>query len=584
MTLPDSTSSTDVIISDEVMTRKKFLGSTGALATGAVVGTAAYLGSTGTARASGTSAYLNVVETFTANQTFLPSKAIFDNGQIWFDVRAFGATGNGTTNDAPAINSAIAAAVSVSSGTNTTNNPIVYFPPGNYLLAPTTSPSTTGTINPPLNGSNYTLLGAGYQSSRLIWGSTNGSAMLRLSNAGGVVIKDLGFVAPAGTQAGWGIQIYRAGGLVGSPPTDVLVERVFIGGVSSSYRIDTAIAFDCVLGNDASNDRGTFRDVTIQYVVTGYGFGTPNTMNHVIEGGVLQTCELAVDNTPMVFGSTIGGSYTVIGTRFFNNNVTFNINQAASNEGIHIIGIQAGTPAYPEQQLINTPTGVTDQSVTFVGGHANTNSVLFNTVSGLLEFHGFRAYVAPGPGGGAVTWSFPGTGQVNFYGGTLSSASFAYNGTLQFHGTRETLTPTFTPTSGSTTARLLQFGYNNHFGGATALIPAANLVTSSGVTVTGSTGGINNGVTGSDVGGQIILTVTGSSVPANTTFLQVKAVTPFVTPPNLIFCPGNTAAAQNMLSIYSSGNTTTTFYLKTSATATLPGGGTQYIWNYLILG
>ena len=53
-----------------------------------------------------------------------------DKGGEVFNVMAYGAVGNGTTDDAPAVNSAIAAAG---------GGAIIYFPPGTYLLRTTIS-------------------------------------------------------------------------------------------------------------------------------------------------------------------------------------------------------------------------------------------------------------------------------------------------------------------------------------------------------------------------------------------------------------------------------------------------------------
>ena len=63
--------------------------------------------------------------------------SLFDRGGAVFNVKAFGAAGNGSTDDTAAINSAIAAAVSAQGGT-------VYFPQGNFVISSTLTLSTRG--------------------------------------------------------------------------------------------------------------------------------------------------------------------------------------------------------------------------------------------------------------------------------------------------------------------------------------------------------------------------------------------------------------------------------------------------------
>lgn len=59
--------------------------------------------------------------TWTANQ-------YFKSGDPWFDVKAFGAVGDGSTDDSSAINNAITTANAAGGG-------VVYFPPGTYVVA-----------------------------------------------------------------------------------------------------------------------------------------------------------------------------------------------------------------------------------------------------------------------------------------------------------------------------------------------------------------------------------------------------------------------------------------------------------------
>ncbi len=73
------------------------------------------------------------VQTNTAAKTF-NAGTLLDKGEIVFDVKAYGATGNGVTDDATNVQSAITAAQAVGG--------VVYFPPGTYLIG--TALSFTG--------------------------------------------------------------------------------------------------------------------------------------------------------------------------------------------------------------------------------------------------------------------------------------------------------------------------------------------------------------------------------------------------------------------------------------------------------
>ena len=98
-------------------------------ATSGIVTLGTVTGALGTVTASlpantGTIAEINYAQTWTAIQTF-NSDVFFKSGRPWYDVRAYGALGNGVADDTTAINAAIAAAAAVGGGT-------VYFPQGSY--------------------------------------------------------------------------------------------------------------------------------------------------------------------------------------------------------------------------------------------------------------------------------------------------------------------------------------------------------------------------------------------------------------------------------------------------------------------
>lgn len=91
---------------------------------------------------------------------------LFKSGRPWLDVRAFGAVGDGVTDDTTAIQNALNA-VPAGGGT-------VYFPPGTYLISSALAASVSGT----------TVLGAGWGAS-IILGSVNqaDAAILRWGGA-----------------------------------------------------------------------------------------------------------------------------------------------------------------------------------------------------------------------------------------------------------------------------------------------------------------------------------------------------------------------------------------------------------------
>ncbi len=168
----------------------------------------------------------------------------------FFNVRDFGAAGNGSTNDQPAIQAAISAATTAGGGT-------VYFPPGTYQL--------TSRIQRP---TGVTLRGAGVPATT-VRGASLADAVIGVA--------DPSFAASP---------IYRAGG----------VEEMLISNTSEAAAggigIDFAKCFDAVI-----------RNVTIEHVETGIWLRNSAYWNHlenvrvaVVDIGVLVT-DNANENT-----------------------------------------------------------------------------------------------------------------------------------------------------------------------------------------------------------------------------------------------------------------------------------------------
>lgn len=94
----------------------------------------------------------------------------YDKGANVHNVRAYGAVGNGATNDATAIDAAVAACQAAGGGT-------VYFPPGRYVY------SGTGIVNAPGLNVNQPLLlrGAGESATQLVFTAVSNPEAIKLS-------------------------------------------------------------------------------------------------------------------------------------------------------------------------------------------------------------------------------------------------------------------------------------------------------------------------------------------------------------------------------------------------------------------
>lgn len=142
------------------------------------------------------------------NKTYVDSVAGGGGGSR-INVRSYGATGNGTTNDTAAINSAIAAM---------TNNSTLYFPAGKYLI-------TAGSLTNLTSLTNITILGDG-RSSILYSTATSPAAapfFVTANSCDKVVLRDFAIIGSATirTSGNHGLCIY-------SPHT--LIEDIYITG------------------------------------------------------------------------------------------------------------------------------------------------------------------------------------------------------------------------------------------------------------------------------------------------------------------------------------------------------------------
>lgn len=150
-----------------------------------------------------------------------PTSLLILAGNAFFNVKAYGAQGNGTSDDTTAITAANAAATAAGGGN-------VYWPPGTYRV--------TAAINLP---ANVTWIGGGGLSSKLAIDSGAG--------AGAVILP----AAPAGSGAA--ITGMWVGSINGAVP-GVLLEGGF--GATGTIRFS-----DCVFGNDALSNSNIYSNL-----------------------------------------------------------------------------------------------------------------------------------------------------------------------------------------------------------------------------------------------------------------------------------------------------------------------------------
>ena len=94
-----------------------------------------------------------------------------DKGGQFFNVKAYGAVGNGTADDTSAVNAALAAAYAAGGG-------VIYFPPGTYLIAGTLTIPNDGAAQP--QQPPYRMMGASMDGNSSGWGGNpaNGSILV----------------------------------------------------------------------------------------------------------------------------------------------------------------------------------------------------------------------------------------------------------------------------------------------------------------------------------------------------------------------------------------------------------------------
>ena len=145
-------------------------------------------------------------------------------GPLVFNVRGYGATGNGTTDDTTAIQAAITAA-EVSGG-------VVEFPAGNYLISSTL---TITTPNVALRGVNDWTSWVGTPGGAVIKVASGTSSPLITISASNIGVQGLSFTTVSGTAPATPITV---SGSSGSQINNISLRRLYatnLGGLSATY-------------------------------------------------------------------------------------------------------------------------------------------------------------------------------------------------------------------------------------------------------------------------------------------------------------------------------------------------------------
>lgn len=176
------------------------------------------------------------VQTVTGAKTF-NAGTLLDKGEIVFDVKAYGATGDGSTDDTAAIQSAVDAC-------NTAGGGIVWFPKGNYKLVTNPIKLYSGSTPSIVPYSNITLMGAGsngINGSQLLQTSTGVDTIKGLNDAANGAqalnnrIVNLSCVWGTATKTNSGNGIYLAQQAANGPSfQDWTIENVVCSGFQGS--------------------------------------------------------------------------------------------------------------------------------------------------------------------------------------------------------------------------------------------------------------------------------------------------------------------------------------------------------------
>jgi len=168
------------------------------------------------------------------NKTYVDSVAGGGGSGGRINVKTYGATGNGTTNDTTAINAAIAAM---------TNGSTLYFPAGKYLI-------TAGSLTNLTSLSNITILGDGRSSALYSTATSPASApfFVVANSCAKVTIRDFAILGSASvrTSGNHGLCIYSPNTLIsGMYITGTGDFGIYVGSGGSLYNKNVQVV-DCI--------------------------------------------------------------------------------------------------------------------------------------------------------------------------------------------------------------------------------------------------------------------------------------------------------------------------------------------------
>jgi hypothetical protein len=169
----------------------------------------------------------------------------------WFDVRDYGAKGDGATDDTAAIQAALNAAATSRSGYSSMSSGRVLIPTGVYRI---TSPLTL------IGRPGLTIEGEGRWTSILYWDGANGTGVLKFVNMQKLRLSNFGIELNGTKTASIVIESKRDTTQPGFAITANTIDCVGINALSGAGKFVKGIA---LTGEDGNNSEWQFRDVTI---------------------------------------------------------------------------------------------------------------------------------------------------------------------------------------------------------------------------------------------------------------------------------------------------------------------------------
>jgi hypothetical protein len=384
---------------------------------------------------------ITAATTFAAAGTGATDRTIQNKMRDIVSVKDFGAAGDGVTDDTVAIQ----AVLNTFASSTATANYAVYFPAGTYKI--------TSSLLPKNSSSFYELRGDGTNATKIKWGGSAGSPMIKLRNARQVTIRDMAFDGDSAATPTCAIEVNRCSGQTGAPAaTGCRFINLDLGGAAAN-NCASGILYTCDSTFDSSNDFGYFEMVRVQNV-TNYGiaFQHSNALEHV-----LIACSFASCMTAAV--SNIGGANSLV-TKGGGSFVAYGCVSGGCGTTLELFGAQHSISIYGwhaenDTKAITTPYAITTTTLNFsahdfywVG--IDGTAIQFDASTGsTMDFYSPRL-AAPA----TFNISLPTTGsRFNMFGGRLALSTLTYNNEVTFRNVyQEAGNPTYTNSgSGSLT-------------------------------------------------------------------------------------------------------------------------------------